>query len=163
VPLAPSRPRLRILVADGDRAVLTILRHGLEDAGAEVVSAGDGTSALRQLVDHLLGLDLLVTGLELPVLDGRSLVRIVRAEGGETELPIMVLAATVTPQDRELLAHLGVTEIVEKHQGSVHAVRRAVALAAAAHDRRVEALGPEDAPIPVPIGRLAPAHEPVAR
>jgi CheY-like chemotaxis protein len=150
-------------VADGDRAVLTILRHGLEGAGAEVVTADDGTSALRQLVDHLLGLDLLVTGLELPAPDGRALVRIVRAEGGETELPILVLAAAVTRRDRELLARLDVTEIVEKHQGSAHVVQRAVALATAARDRRVGALGPEDAPIRAPIGRLAPAREAAPR
>lgn len=122
-------PKLRVLVADDDPAVLAILAHGLEAAGAEVVTAGDGATALRKLVDHLLGLDLLVTDLEMPGLDGVALVRIVRAEGGERELPILVLAGKVGERQRSVLLELGVTEILEKGQGSEHAVRRAVELA----------------------------------
>lgn len=158
--VAPSHTRLRILVVEADRAILTILRHGLEDVGVEVLSAGDGTSALRLLVDHLLGLDLLVTGLELPVLDGRSLVRIVRAEGGETELPIMVLAGKVSPRDRELLSRLDVTELVEKRHGSEHAVRRALALAEASRERRAGPPGPALTPVPVVLARLATVRGP---
>jgi CheY-like chemotaxis protein len=168
VAVLASPRRLRVLVADGDRAVLTIMRHGLEGAGVEVVAASDGASALRKLVDHLLGLDLLVTALELPVLDGRALVRIVRAEGGETELPILVLAATVSPRDRVLLARLCVTEIVEKHQGSEHVVERAVALATTGRERRVRTIGTAEVPLPAltppptPLGpvRLVKARGP---
>lgn len=155
-----SHPPLRVLVSEGDRAIRAILRDGLEGAGVEVVSASNGTSALRLLVDHLLGLDLLVTALELPVLDGRALVRIVRAEGGETELPIMVLATRVSPPDRALLRRLDVTEIVEKHQGAAHAIARALALARVGHVRRLGAIAPDVAP--APIGRLAPVRRPAS-
>jgi CheY-like chemotaxis protein len=129
----------RALVVDDDPAVLALLSHGLTEAGVEVLTAEDGASGLRLLVDHLFELDLLVTDLEMPGLDGTTVVRIVRAEGGERDLVILVLASTVTPRHRELLDRLGVDEIVEKSEGSDHAVRRAVARAIAARDRRLGA------------------------
>jgi CheY-like chemotaxis protein len=141
----------RALVIDDDPAVLALITHGLVEAGVEVLTAGDGASGLRLLVEHLLNLDLLVCDLQMPGLDGATLIRIVRAEGGERDLAILVLAGTISPRDRELLTRLGVDELVEKREGSGHAVRRAVALATAARDRRVEARG-EEAPGPVPLG-----------
>jgi len=133
---AQAAPRPRALIVDDDRVVRTLLRHGLEGAGVEVLEAWDGVSALQQLIDHLLGLDLLVTDLRMPGLDGTTLVRVVRTEGGERELAILVVAATVTPDDREALGTLGVDAVIEKSVGSEEVVRRAAALAGAARDRR---------------------------
>jgi CheY-like chemotaxis protein len=127
----------RALVIDDDPAVLALLSHGLAEAGVDVLTAEDGASGLRLLVENLLDLDLLVTDLQMPGVDGTTVVRIVRAEGGERDLAIVVLASTVTPRDRELLLRLGVDEILEKREGSEHAVRCAVACATAGRDRRL--------------------------
>jgi CheY-like chemotaxis protein len=143
--------RPRALVIDDDPAVLALLAHGLAEAGVEVLTAADGAAGLRLLVENLLELDLLVTDLQMPGLDGATVVRIIRAEGGERDLAILVLAGTIAPRDRELLVRLGVNELVEKREGSDHAVRRAVELATAGRDRRVDATGAE-APGPVPLG-----------
>ncbi len=140
-PPAPTTARPRALVVDDDATVRAVLRHGLESAGVDVLEASDGEAALQQLVDHLLELDLLVTDLRMPGIDGPSLVRIVRTEGGERELAILVLAGTVTPDDWDVLAPLGVDAVLEKGAGSEEAVRSAVALAVAARHRREGAEG----------------------
>jgi CheY-like chemotaxis protein len=134
VPWSTSRPRA--LVVDDDPGAVKILRAGLEQAGIEVIVASDGVAALRKLVDHLLDLDLLVTDLSMPQLDGSTLVRIIRAEGGETELAILVVAATVSDRDSALLSSLGVDGIVLKRSGSEAIVRRAADLARAAWAHR---------------------------
>jgi CheY-like chemotaxis protein len=149
-----SRPLA--LIVDDDHVVRALLRHGLEGAGLDVIEACDGTDALQQLVDHLLDLDLLVTDLRMPGVDGITLVKVVRS-GGEHELAILVVAATVTADDREALQPLGVDAVVEKSQGSEEVVRRAVALAGAAWERRRagEDLAPDLAPAAaVPIGAV---------
>ena len=141
----------RVLIIDDDPVVVTVLRHGLEEQGLEVVSAPDGVTGLRELIEHLLDLDLLVVDLEMPGLDGASVVRIVRAEGGEQELPILVLAATISESDRRLLAQLGVSGLVEKDAGSERIVQLAGDLA-----RRSRASRAEPAELPVPPVPLAP-------
>lgn len=153
--------RPRALVVDDDAAVRAILRDGLETAGVQVLEAADGASGLRMLVDHLLDLDLLVTDLQMPGLDGASLVRIVRAEGGERELAILVLSGALGSRDRELLGRLDIDALVEKRAGSDVAVRAAVRLATAARDRRVGLEAP--APKAVTLGALSLARVPRER
>jgi DNA-binding response OmpR family regulator len=120
----------------------------------DVITAEDGTAGLRQLVDHLLELDLLVTDLNMPGLDGVTLVRVIRAEGGEWELPIIVLASTISPADREVLTRLSVNALLEKQAGPDPVVARAKALVAEARARRA----PKPATLPeesVPVARIA--------
>ena len=119
----------RVLVIDDDPVVVSVLRYGLEARGIEVVSAPDGATGLRAVIENLLDLDLLVTDLQMPGLDGVTVVRIIRSEGGERELPILVLATAASPHDRGVLAKLGVSGIVEKSAGSEQIVRLATALA----------------------------------
>jgi CheY-like chemotaxis protein len=136
---------------DDDPVVVTVLKHGLAEEGIEVLSAPDGVAGLREVIDHLLDLDLLVTDLQMPGLDGASVVRIIRAEGGERELPILVLASTVSPCDRATLAQLGVSLIVEKSAGSERIVKVATELARTARMGRT----PPTEPIAIPVA-LAP-------
>ncbi len=125
-----------MLIVDDDPVVLSLLRRGFEGAGMEVITAEDGRSGLRQLIDHLLDLDLLITDLRMPDLDGPALVRIVRAEGGEKELPILVLAGAISARDRDLLERLGVNALVEKSAGADHVIERAMQLVAEVRLRR---------------------------
>jgi CheY-like chemotaxis protein len=138
--------------------VRALLRHGLEGAGVDVIEAADGADALQRLVDHVLDLDLLVTDLRMPGLDGANLIRVVRAEGGERELAILVVAATVTPDDHDALRRLGVDAVLEKIEGSEAVIRRAVELAGAARERRRDAEPRPAAAVPiaaVPLVRRA--------
>ena len=67
-----------------------VLEHELRALGADVLVADHGRSALQVLTSEILTLDLLITGLAMPVMDGLTLVRIIRSEGGEQDLPILV-------------------------------------------------------------------------
>ena len=78
----------RVLVVDDSavsRAVLATMLRDIE--GLEVVHAVDGADASRKLA----GIDLLITDLMMPGLDGRELVAIVRARVGAAHLPVVVL------------------------------------------------------------------------
>jgi CheY-like chemotaxis protein len=62
-----------VLIADNDAAVNSLLTELLTDAGLTCVSVQDGVEALERL--RRGGIDVLVTDLDMPNLDGRQLLR----------------------------------------------------------------------------------------
>ena len=68
----------RILLADDDGAVRELIARGLNTDGHDVVIAEDGTEALEQIRSGS-GFDLLISDVEMPGLDGISLVEAGRA------------------------------------------------------------------------------------
>lgn len=63
----------RILLADDDQASREFVRRALEGDGHKVASANDGREALDLLDGGADQFDLLVTDVQMPVLDGISL------------------------------------------------------------------------------------------
>lgn len=86
----------RILLVDDDPAVLASLTRGLRLSGFEVDTAVDGAAALGAVAAG--GPDAIVLDVNMPVLDGVSVVTALRAMGNE--VPICVLSARSTVGDR---------------------------------------------------------------
>ncbi|MCA1755532.1 MAG: response regulator [Spirochaeta sp.] len=79
----------RVLVVDDSSAIRESVSYVLDQAGYGVVQAGDGLEGLEKLKEG--GLDLIVTDVNMPNLDGIGLVRKVREQGQHKFLPIVVL------------------------------------------------------------------------
>ncbi|HEY2907257.1 MAG TPA: ATP-binding protein [Vicinamibacterales bacterium] len=62
-----------ILVVEDDRAVGTLICNGLRKAGYAVLEAGHGTQALEIMRTHPSPIDLLVTDVVMPGMNGRAL------------------------------------------------------------------------------------------
>jgi two-component system, OmpR family, alkaline phosphatase synthesis response regulator PhoP len=102
----------RVLVVDDDREIVRLLRAYLEQAGFQVLSAGDGETALHILrCDHP---DLVVLDLMLPNRDGWSVTRVVREDPDLAAIPIIMLTARVEDADRILGLELGADDYVTK-------------------------------------------------
>jgi DNA-binding response OmpR family regulator len=87
---------MRVLVVEDHAKMRSVLRRGLEDAGFEVTTAGDGGQAL-QVADAGTH-DLVVLDVMLPVLDGFTVCRELRRRGNE--IPILMLTARDAVGDR---------------------------------------------------------------
>ncbi len=111
-----ARPR-RALVVDDDALVRTMLSDALQARGFEVVVAEDGTTGLRMLADEVLTLDLLLTDVAMPGLDGESFVRAIRGAGGESELAIVVVTGRLEPGLEERLERVGADAVLDKSLG----------------------------------------------
>ena len=85
----------RVLVVDDDPKIVMLLRAYLERAGYQVLSAGDGMSALRTIREQEP--DLVVLDLMLPELDGMAVTRLARQE---SSVPILMLTARGAVNDR---------------------------------------------------------------
>ncbi|MFY9588225.1 MAG: hybrid sensor histidine kinase/response regulator [Actinomycetota bacterium] len=88
---ADLRGPVTILVVDDEPDVLFLLRLTLEAAGYSVVEAAHGAEALETIQSTRP--TLVITDLMMPVMDGRELIRRVRAEPETADLPIMLLSA----------------------------------------------------------------------
>jgi DNA-binding response OmpR family regulator len=114
--MATSR-RPRALLLDDDVVILRLLGIALEERGFDVRAATDGESGLSLLLDELLDLDVVVTSLDLPRRDGRSLVQLVRQAGGERDLGMVLLGGGTDAATRAELLALGVDAVVERTSG----------------------------------------------
>jgi CheY-like chemotaxis protein len=76
----------RILIVDDDPAVLLILRTSLERMrhSCQIVTARNGAEALRQTAAQPV--DLIITDVRMPGIDGIELVKKLRALGSDTEV-----------------------------------------------------------------------------
>ena len=80
----------KILIVDDDGDLRTLLGLCFLRRGHSIVVAGDGAVGPQCVATHAP--DLLVTGLNMPVLDGLELLRQLRADG-HADLPVIVLTA----------------------------------------------------------------------
>lgn len=78
-----------IMIVDDSATVRQVLRITLEDGGYDVTEAVDGQDALEQLSSQRF--DMIVTDLQMPKLDGLSLIREVRKKTCNSHTPIVVL------------------------------------------------------------------------
>ena len=87
-----SPHRKTILIVD-DIAVMRLrMRPQLEDAGYRVLEAEDGEKAL-DLMQKDPGIDMVITDVSMPVMDGLELIRKLRLELNHLHLPIIVVTA----------------------------------------------------------------------
>jgi DNA-binding response OmpR family regulator len=101
--------KYKILVVDDDRNIVDLVRLYLERDGYQVLVAYDGLEALklaRQRRPDLIVLDLL-----LPEVEGLDVCRILQAE---SKVPIIMLTAKTTEEDKLIGLELGADDYVTK-------------------------------------------------
>jgi chemotaxis protein histidine kinase CheA len=90
--------RVRVLLVDDSLVTREMERRLLEDAGFEVVAAGDAEEALSLLGEERF--DCVVTDIEMPRMDGFELAAHLRAVEHFAHLPIIVVSTRDRPEDR---------------------------------------------------------------
>jgi len=99
----------RVLVVDDDAKTVELVKLYLNRDGYKVLTAYNGTDALRLAREGHP--DLIVLDLMLPGVDGLEVCRKLR---GESEVPIIMLTAKVMEQDRIMGLDLGADDYVTK-------------------------------------------------
>lgn len=98
-PVASAAQAKRILLAEDSITSRLLLKGVLESSGYHVRTAADGMEALTLLRSEAF--DLLVSDVEMPRLNGFDLVAKIRAERKLTELPVILVTALSSREDRE--------------------------------------------------------------
>jgi len=98
-----------ILVVDDEPQIVQLVRDYLEHAGFGVLTAADGSTALRTAsMQHP---DLVILDLGLPGIDGLDVTRSLRRNG---ETPIIMLTARTDESDKLVGLELGADDYVTK-------------------------------------------------
>ena len=108
----PARP-LHVLVVDDSPAMRRQLCHALDRLGAVNTSeAGDGAEAWRKLTST--SFDLVLTDINMPLLDGLKLVSLIRQGGAHQRVPIVVITTEGAEADRRRAMALGASRYLVK-------------------------------------------------
>ena len=102
----------KILVVDDEPEAVELVEFNLKQAGYDVLTAGDGSEALkkaRTTVPALIVLDLM-----LPEIDGLEVCKMLRRDPDSAKIPIIMLTARAAEVDRVLGLELGADDYISK-------------------------------------------------
>ena len=102
-----------MLVVEDERDIAQLIKHTLEKSGgiqADIVHSGD--AALKAVAERQP--DLVVLDLNLPVLSGLEVCRILRARPDTSTVPIIMLTARTTESDRVVGLETGADDYIVK-------------------------------------------------
>ncbi len=92
---------MRILVVDDEKGFLSIMCELLKDAGHTVIMAGDGKQAREELEEQ--SVDLIVSDVFMPTLDGTRFHSYVREFMGNTAIPFIFISGQDNAETRALV------------------------------------------------------------
>jgi len=109
---APSFP-LRILVAEDDPSVARLYAAYAQSRGHQVLVAKDGAETLVTAASELP--DLVLLDIAMPKVDGRDVLKQLKANPKTRPIPVLVVTAYGGDQNlRDLLLELGAFDVLEK-------------------------------------------------
>jgi two-component system, chemotaxis family, sensor kinase CheA len=126
-PAADEQAAPTVLVVEDSLMVRELQRGILAAAGYRVVTARDGRDALEKIRANA-AIELVVTDLEMPELDGLGLTRAIRADPAKSALPVVVVTSRGDEDDRRRGIEAGADTYIVKsaydQQALLDAVRR---------------------------------------
>jgi two-component system, chemotaxis family, sensor kinase CheA len=115
----------KVLVVEDSLVVRELQRGILEAAGYAVVTARNGREGLERLgADD--GIELVVTDVEMPELDGIGLTKAIRANPEQSSLPVVVVTSRGEDEDRQRGFDAGADAYIVKGDFSQHALLETV-------------------------------------
>ncbi len=89
--------------------------------GSRVIEAVDGVDALKKLSTEKI--DIILTDINMPVMDGLKLVSLVRQNPNFKHIPIIIITTEGAEEDRERGLALGANAYISKPIQSSHLIR----------------------------------------
>lgn len=89
--------------------------------GCKIVEAVDGVDALKKLSTETI--DIILTDINMPVMDGLKLVKLVRDNDKLKKIPIVIITTEGAEEDRERGLKLGANAYIAKPIQSSHLIK----------------------------------------
>ncbi len=103
----------RFLVVDDSSAMRQLITFALRRLGTvEIVEATDGVDALKKLPSGHF--DLIITDINMPVMDGLKLVKLVKTNPTYKDMPVVIITTEGAVEDREKGLALGACAYIAK-------------------------------------------------
>ena len=103
----------RILIVEDSPTMRQLLAFALRRLpDVDIVEAQDGMDGLRMVSSD--SFDLALIDINMPVMDGLKLIRLIRGESSLEDIPIVVITTEGADEDRERALGLGADEYLTK-------------------------------------------------
>ncbi len=104
---------LTFLIIEDSPTMRQLIRFALNRIpGAEVVEASDGVDGLKKLSSNQV--DLILTDINMPIMDGLKLVSLVRSNEAYKDVPIVIITTEGAKEDKERAMALGANAYITK-------------------------------------------------
>ena len=104
---------LTALVVEDSPTMRQLIGYALSRVrGLTVVEAGDGVDALKKLAGGRF--DIIITDINMPVMDGLKLVKRVRTDEQLKSIPIVIITTEGADEDRQRALALGANAYITK-------------------------------------------------
>ncbi len=105
--------RLNVLVVEDSPPMRKMIVFAISRIkGLTVTEADDGVDALRKLASTKY--ELIITDINMPILDGLKLVKRLRADGAYMKVPIIIITTEGAAEDRQRALALGANAYITK-------------------------------------------------
>ena len=105
---------IRVLLVDDSILIRTLIQEMLQEAGFSVSVASDGMEAWELLQKEQI--HMVVSDVYMPIMDGLELTRLIRANEKMRMLPIILISATDTDENRRLGLTYGTNDFIMKEK-----------------------------------------------
>ncbi len=103
-----------ILVVDDSPTVIKFVSFSLKNKGYKVVTACDGMDAVEKISNMSEKVDLVITDLNMPNLDGYGLIDTLRHNDEFCETPIIILTSEEEEEDKQKGIQVGASSYLVK-------------------------------------------------
>lgn len=104
---------LNFLIIEDSPTMRQLIRFALNRIpGAQVVEASDGVDGLKKLSSNEI--DLILTDINMPIMDGLKLVNLVRSNESFKAIPIIIITTEGAQEDKERAMALGADAYITK-------------------------------------------------
>jgi len=104
--------KLKILVIDDSRSVVMVVEAALTKEGYEVITASDGLQGMKLAISAKP--DLIISDMVMPKMDGYGLFNALKAIPATTDIPIILLTATDSPEEEHKALKAGFIDFIAK-------------------------------------------------
>lgn len=106
-------PEHKILIIEDSPTMRQLIAFALKRLqGVRIVEASDGVDGLKKLSSDRF--DLILTDINMPIMDGLKLVSLVRNDANYRSTPIVVITTEGAQEDRERALALGANDYITK-------------------------------------------------
>jgi DNA-binding response OmpR family regulator len=104
--------KARVLIVEDEPDVAGLMKHSVEKIGAQASVVGSGDAAIKSVGEHLP--DLILLDLNLPLINGLEVCRLLRLRPDTSRVPIIMVTARTAEEDRVLGLREGADDYICK-------------------------------------------------
>jgi len=96
-----SRSNYHIVIAEDSTTIRNMMKKNLSEAGYRLTDFSNGKEAYDYVIENKDKIDLLITDIEMPQMDGYSLTKQIKSNRMYSHIPVVIFSSLISPDIRK--------------------------------------------------------------